>query len=196
MAIQSSLTRFRSFVHAHDELPAFQAGYLVITVIVAAMFNIGAFALLIAAHTALDVVKYREFHGSSWRKTMEGLYRENSIDVLLLLIAMVFSVYLHHTMGLAAVSGVMRGDLVIVRMIGILIPKVEILHDFLNVMAHLGAHLRGAHLRIGLGWSPLDRLCMFLLLSAVILLGMAPSILSIDPAEYLQYLSHEMIPWM
>ena len=52
-----TLASARLFAHRHDELPAFHAAYLVITVLCAALLSLGAFAALIVAHIALDYVK-------------------------------------------------------------------------------------------------------------------------------------------
>ena len=95
------LSSVRHFAHVHDDLPAFHAGYLVLTILVASLLNLGVFGLLIIAHMALDYVKYREHHGFSWRRTMEGMVRESLVDIALLGVGVVFAVYFHHTVALA-----------------------------------------------------------------------------------------------
>ncbi|MDD5041669.1 MAG: hypothetical protein PHX87_04670 [Candidatus Peribacteraceae bacterium] len=185
----------RHFAHEHDELPAFHAGYLVLTVIAAAILNLGAFALLIAAHISLDLVKYREVHHLSWERTLEGTVRENLIDIFLLLIALTFSVYLHHTIGIVAMSGIVRSDLSFARLAGVFLPKFEILHRFLEMLLHVGNHMRTLHERLGKALISGERLMLFLLTATVILLLAAPVILGIPTSAFFSTVAHEMIPW-
>lgn len=185
----------RHFAHEHDELPAFHAGYLVLSVLAAAMLNLGAFAVLIAAHVSLDIVKYREVHHLSWRGTVEGTFRESLLDMVLFVVALTFSVYLHHTIGMIAMSGVVRADLTLARVAGVFLPKFEILERFLSVFLHLGRHLRTVHERLGEAFAPGEQLFLFLLIASLILLIAAPAILGITTASFLATLGREMIPW-
>ncbi len=185
----------KDFVALHDDLPAFRAGYLVLTILVAALFNLGTFAMLIVAHISLDIVKYREHHGFSWRKTVEGIWRENLFDCTLLLIGFVFAVYFHHTVGIAGVSGLMRADITIVRGLGTLVPKAEILNDFLHVLARLWGYFRFPHLRMGLPLQAGERLLVFLFAASCLLLIIAPSVLGMEGTTYLGVLAEEGIPW-
>jgi len=185
----------RHFAHEHDELPAFHAGYLVLTVVAAAILNLGAFALLIAAHVSLDLVKYREVHHLSWKHTLEGTLRESLLDVLLFVIALTFSVYLHHTIGIIAMSGVIRADLTVARIAGIFLPKFEILHRFLTILLNIGEHMRSLHERLGKALIAGERLLIFLLISSSILLFTAPLVLGISTSSFLATLAHELIPW-
>ncbi|MDD4628478.1 MAG: hypothetical protein PHE68_03745 [Candidatus Peribacteraceae bacterium] len=193
--INLTVLTIRRFAHEHDDLPAFHAGYLVLTVLVAALFNLGAFAVLILAHVSLDIVKYREVHQCNWRRTMEGVFHENVFDVLLLAIGFVFAVYFHHTGGIAGVSGVMRADVTIFRAFGTLIPKVEILQDFLKVTLHLSAYLRFPHSQLGSGWSQGERLCLFFLSACVILLISAPFVQGMDASDFGEIIAREVAPW-
>lgn len=185
----------RHFAHEHDELPAFHAGYLVLTVLAAAILNLGAFALLIAAHVSLDLVKYREVHNLSWIQTLEGTMRESLIDAFLLLVALTFSVYLHHTIGVVAISGVVRADLTVARFAGVFLPKFEILERFLGVLLHIGKHMRSIHERLGKTFTSGERLILFLIIATSILLAAAPTILGISSSSLFATLAHELIPW-
>ncbi len=192
---QSAILTLRHFAHEHDDLPAFHAGYLVLTVVVAAVLNLGAFAMLIAAHIALDMVKYREVHHLGWGRTIEGSLRESLIDVFLLTMALTFSVYLHHTIGLVAMSGVIRADLSLARLLGVFLPKFEILHRFLEMLLHIGEHMRTLHARLGKALASGERLVLFLLVATLILLFAAPVILGIPTSVFAETVSHELIPW-
>ncbi|MDO8468354.1 MAG: hypothetical protein Q7S29_01185 [Candidatus Peribacter sp.] len=189
------LLALRHFAHEHDELPAFHAGYLVLTILAAAILNLGAFAVLIAAHISLDLVKYREVHHLSWMHTFEGTVRESLVDVFLLVMALTFSVYLHHTIGIAAMSGVLRADLTVARFTGIFLPKFEILERFLGVLLHIGRHMRTVHERLGRSLAAGEQLLVFLLIATTILFVAAPAILGISTSAFLSTVTHEMIPW-
>lgn len=190
-----TLQTLRLFAHTHDEVPAFHAGYLVLTFLVAAMFNLGTFALLILAHMALDVVKYREVHGYSWKGVVKGTVRENLIDVTLLFVGLVFAVYLHHSVvGFAIVSGYMRAEITIIRALGTIIPKLEILHHLLKIASHIQHYLDSIHPRMRKDWSQLEKVCLTSFAISVLLLVLAPSILGLDALTLTEIFREEMIP--
>jgi len=193
--IDFAVLSLRRFAHEHDDLPAFHAGYLVLTVLVAALFNLGAFGLLILAHVSLDIVKYREVHQYDWRRTAEGIFHENIVDVLLLAIGFVFAVYFHGTAGVAGVSGVIRADETIVRAFGTLIPKVEIFQDFLKVLLHFTSYLRFTHVQMGYGWTQGEKLCLFFLAACILLILAAPYVLGLNAADFNGIIAREVIPW-
>ncbi|MDD5623734.1 MAG: hypothetical protein PHI23_03420 [Candidatus Peribacteraceae bacterium] len=190
-----ALNGLRHFCHEHDDLPAFHAGYLVLTVIVAALLNMGAFAVLILAHMSLDFVKYRDFHGYTWRETLSGIFHENIVDIALLSIGVVFGVYLGHGVGIAGVSGLLRAEGTILEGLGTLIPKVEILHRFLMDVCHLSSYLRSPHPGIGKGWSAAEKFCIFLTVACVILLVFAGPFLAVNGQEFSPHLAEQMLPW-
>lgn len=189
------LLALRHFAHAHDDLPAFHAGYLVLTVLAAAILNLGAFAVLIAAHVSLDLIKYRELHRLSWMRTLEGTFRENLIDIFLLVVALTFSVYLHHTIGIVALSGVVRADLTVARVAGVFLPKFEILNRFLAMLLHIGEHMRTLHARLSKSLASGEQLLLFLLAATLILLLGSPAILGISASAFFETLARELIPW-
>lgn len=191
----SFLSTVRTFAHEHDDLPAFRLGYLAVSIIVAMILNVGAFALVITAHAALDCVKYREFHGLTWRKTLKGIVHENLFDVTLLMIALCFGIYFHHTAGLFVMSGVVRADLEAIRILGIVVPKFEIAEEFCKVICHLWAHLRTPHLRIELPWSAGERMQFIFITACFILLIAAPVTLHLTGQTYAGIVADELIPW-
>lgn len=191
----SLILTLRHFAREHDELPAFHAGYLVLTVIAAAMLNLGTFALLIVAHIALDIVKYRDVHHMSWRHTWEGTIRESLLDLLLFFTALTLSVYLHHSAGIIAMSGVVRADLTVARFIGVFLPKFEILHRFLSILLNIGEHMRSLHEQLGKALVAGERLIIFLLVATLVLLCTAPAVLGISASAFYATLASELIPW-
>jgi len=184
------------FAHKHDDLPAFHAGYLVLTLLAAAMFNLGVFGFLILGHMALDYVKYREYHGYGWKLTFEGMIRESVMDIALLSIGLVFSVYLHHSIAFPGISGVMRAELTIVRLFGTIIPKIKILHNFLKVVAHIRHYLDHAHPHLRQHWSTLDRVCFWTIGFCVLLLAIAAPILHVEYITIGEIMREELLPWI
>lgn len=190
----SAIEAFRSFAHAHDELPAFRAAYIALAFLVAALLNLGAFAVLIAAHMMLDVFKYRDVHRLSWKLTVEGVLRESLVDVTLLVVGIVFAVYLHHSVWIASVSGLMRAELTVLRAMGMLLPKAKILHDVLMVMAHIHYYLEQVHPKLRKGWSQLEVLCLHFLVIALLLLTFAAPLMGVHWEFVRDVLLDEMVP--
>jgi hypothetical protein len=194
--MHSLLSSLRTFAHYHDDFPAFHAGYLVLTFLIAAMFNMGAFALLVLAHMALDIVKYREVHRYSWMGVAQGVIRESLVDITLLFVGFVFAVYLHHSVsGIASLSGLMRAEVTIIRALGTIIPKLKILHHILKVIAHIHHYIETVHPHINKELTSLERACVILLMCTGLLLIIAPWILELNVEMMLQIVKDELIPW-
>lgn len=191
----AAFTSIRTFAHEHDDLPAFHAAYLVLAFLSAGLFNLGAFGLLVIAHMSLDIVKYRERHAYSWRDTLDGVMRESLVDITLLSVGLVFSVYLHHTVGVASVAGLMRAELSVLRTLAVLLPKLKILHHFLKVVAHLHHYLEQVHPRHRKEYSTLDYLCFYFIGLAVFLLIFAAPIMHVEWETVGTVLADELIPW-
>ena len=185
----------RRFAHQHDEMPAFHAGYLVITFLVAALFNVGAFALLIGAHMSLDYVKYSEVHGFGMKKTVQGMFFESLVDIMLFAVGLLFTVYFHHATGIIAVSGLLRASESIVAAVGTLIPKLEILHHVYVDFFHVKRHMARIPEELSSGLTVADMICLLLTIVAGILIVIAPSILTLDGSTFLNILSDALIPW-
>ncbi len=195
MHTDSLIASVRHFAHEHDDLPAFHAGYLLIAVICAALLNLGAFALLVIAHMALDTVKYRERHGHSWAATFDGVIHESLVDITLLLVGVVFSVYLHRTIGIVSLAGLLHAELSVIRSGVLLVPKLKILHDFFKIISHIRQYLDILHPRHLRGWSGLDHLCMVFCTVSVLLLVFAAPIMSVDCLTVQNAILEEVIPW-
>lgn len=190
------LTGFRMFARQHDGLPAFHAAYLVLTILVATLFNLGTFGLLILAHMVLDTVKYREVHRMNWPETVRATFRENLFDHTLFILGFLIAVYLHHSLpGIAGVSGLLRSEITIARGLGTLLPKAEILQRFLHVIFHLRHHLTQNETPIGERYTPTERFSVVLIGCGALLLLLAPLILHVDGAQLLRIVQEELIPW-
>lgn len=190
-----SLTHVRTFAHHHDELPAFHAGYLVFSFLVASLFSMGAFAMLVLIHMGLDVVKYREYHHLPWKEVLEGVIRESLLDITLVFVGLVFAVYLHHSLiGVAGLSGILRAEVTITRALGTILPKLKILEDFLKVVVHIHHYMQSIHPMMRRGLSSMEFFSVFCLITCALLLLIAPSLLATDIATVTRILIEEMTP--
>ncbi|TSC59396.1 MAG: hypothetical protein Greene041662_507 [Candidatus Peregrinibacteria bacterium Greene0416_62] len=191
-----TLASARIFAHRHDELPAFHAAYLVITILSAALLSLGAFGALIVAHMALDYVKYRDKYHFTMRRTMEGMIRESLFDIALLLIALTFTVYFHHTMAVASVSGLLRSELTLVRALGTVVPKFLILNESLKVWVHVRNYLEHPHPRIGKAWTLTERLAIMTVITGILALVLAAPLLHTDPHTIATIIGEELMIWV
>lgn len=187
--------QFKRFAHHHDEMPAFHAGYLVITFLFAAMFNLGVFAILMIAHMSLDYVKYREVQGFSVAKTFQGIFFESLIDLMLFAIALVFGVYLHHFTGLIAISGLLRAEQTIIRTLGMIIPKLDIIHHLYVDFFDMKNHMNSIPEELMKGWTLTDKICMAFMIIGFGLVALAPQILGLSSDTYIKILSDLLVPW-
>lgn len=185
----------RNFAHSHDDIPAFHAGYLILAILFAALFNLGAFLLLIVAHMSLDLVKYRERHGFSWVKTGEGILRESLNDITLLSIGLALSVYLHHHIGISTISGLLHLHVSIIRSLILLVPKFQILRHFLTVVLHLRRYIQDLHPGMSRGWSGPEQCCFAMIGITLTLVVFAAPLMHVPWSLVGDILAEELIPW-
>lgn len=192
--ISSTLCRFRSFAHEHDDIPAFHAAYLVATFLAAAVFNLGFFLVLILGHMALDFFKYREVHGFSLLRTMRAIVLESIVDIALFLLALSFEVYLSHTFLLAGLSGIVRSELTIIEAVGTLLPKVHILEHMAVIAIDVHGYLHAVHPGVS---TPLSRIQKVSIVLAIICAGLLVASFFIydgDLSHLLDVYRHELVP--
>ncbi len=137
--------RFRTFAHEHDDIPAFHAAYLVGTLLVAAIFHLGFFAILIVMHMCLDYVKYRDYFRYDLRTTFKAMMLESLVDIACFMVALTFSVYLSTSYLLVATSGFLRSGLTVLRAFGTILPKIHILESVVLKFANMHAYLYTPH---------------------------------------------------
>ena len=195
MHTNSAKRGWNLFIHTHDEYPAFHAGFLVLTLLIAALFNLGMFALLIAVHMGLDYVKYTERHRLSSRKAMIGVLSESIIDITLLMVGLVFAVYLHHSAGLIAASGLLRAGGYAARGLGIVVPKLEVLYHFTDTLMNPQEHMDHFDEEIRARWTMAMTIATCAIASCIALLAIAPGILAIDTMETVGIIVNQMTPW-
>ena len=185
----------RNFAYSHDDLPAFHASYFVLTFTLAILLNLGAFGVLVLAHMALDIVKYRGYMHCSWRETLEGTVRESLIDVTLLAVGFVFSVYLHHSLSIGSISVLLRTEFAFIRSIAMLAPKIKILHHTLKIISHIHHYLQQAHPHFRKGWTGIDVFCFAVIGVCGVLLVQAPYILQVPSSAVEALLLDQVLPW-
>lgn len=194
--LRFGLARLSSLARSHDDLPAFNATYWLLTLLAAMLFNAGAFLLLIAGHMALDVFKYREIHGRRSVKVLEGVVRENLIDVSVVALGVAFSVYCHTTLPIfAGMQGLLRTEIAVVNALVQLTTKTHVLHGILTIIADLHQYLAKVHPRMGKGLSPVDAVAVIALAVSIALILASPWILGLDTDHVLRIASDIFIPW-
>ncbi|MDD3897230.1 MAG: hypothetical protein PHU04_05355 [Candidatus Peribacteraceae bacterium] len=195
MTAHTTFSHFRALAHEHDSLPAFHAAYLVLILLAAAFFSLGFFALLILGHMSLDLVKYRDFHGFSWRQTCAAAFHENLMDVALLCIALVFSVYLHHSVGLIGVSGLLRTGATFLWAAGTIGPKFAILENALRMVARFQYYLDQIQPQALRGWRTADYVYASCIVLSFFLLLAAPYMTGAEPGVIRMVVLWELTPW-
>lgn len=193
--MSTAFATIRHFAYTHDEIPAFHASYVVLTFLMAVLFNLGAFAVLVVLHMILDVWKYKGHQQLSWKDTGEGVIRESLMDVTLLAIGFVFSVYLHHAVSLGSVSTLLRAEFGIIRSVALFVPKVKILHNFLKMIAHIHHYMMQTHPHLRTGWSGVDKFCFFVIGMSCLLLSLAAEIMHVPQSTVTDILLRETLPW-
>jgi hypothetical protein len=171
--MQTVLHHIRIFAHEHDDIPAFHAAYLVGTFLAAAIFNLGFFLVLIAAHMCLDIIKYRDLHGFGWLLTARAVIYENIVDIALFLLALTFAVYLHHTFAVIAVSGLVRSEFTIIRGLGTILPKMGIVEHTFGILLNFHAYLYSLHPDLKQPIARVHRWSSITVIICLILLGLA-----------------------
>ena len=182
----------RTFAGRHDDIPAFHAVVIAVTVIAAALFNIGAFLLLIVAHATLDIVKYREVHGMGWRKTLFATFREGLLDLFFLTLALAFALNLHHGERVFALSTAMRVEEVLLRFCGMGLARLEVMVHGIWVFSNVRQHI--LDLRTGTGrWKLRETVMLLGLIASVAFVASAP--LFMEASAVAKVFSQQLIPW-
>lgn len=194
--LRSGFSRLSTLVRSHDDLPAFNAAYWLLTLLAAMLFNAGAFMLLIVGHMVLDVYKYRDIHGKNWRKVAEGVVRESLIDVSVVSLGVAFAVYCHTALPLiAGLRGIVRTEIAILNGLVQVIAKTHVLHGFLTILADVHTYLEKAHPRMGKRLSFVEVVCVLGLIASVTLTIAAPWILNLDFGQAVHIAEDIFLPW-
>lgn len=184
-----------TFARAHDDLPAFHAGYIVLVILAAFLFNLGVFAGLIAVHVALDLLKERESHGFRWGRALRAAGRENLLDVAFLLVGLAAAIYLQRLAGIVAIDGLLRAETELLRLLSVTLPKVGILRRFLRRTAAFHRHFQELRVQANRNMRAFERLLLLLCAASLILLLASPWLLHADGATVLRMFAEQLAPW-
>lgn len=194
--LRGSFSSISSLARDHDDLPAFNAAYWVLTFLAAMLFNAGAFLILIVGRMALDVYKYRAVHGKKWKKVAEGVARGNMLDVSLLALAVAVGVYCHSALPLiAGLRGLVRTELAVLNAVVQIAVKMHVLRGFMAAIARGRDYLGQSHSRMGKKLSTLEIASLVGLAASFAFLAIAPWTLSLDASEINRMASDTLVPW-
>lgn len=126
------MSAMRSFLHRFDDLPAFHAAVIVLTMLAAMLMSTGVFVLILAVRIFLDVARgivhaSENLPSSLLRSTMHHAW-----DLSLVGLALAFSSSEPLISMLFPVGSLARGMAVLIRGFGMVLPRAGILrHSFL-----------------------------------------------------------------
>lgn len=187
--------QLRHLAHQHDDIPAFHAGYLVLSILFAALFNIGAFALLVLAHMTLDVIKYRDVHDMKGWKVAEAVLRESIADLMLLTVGLASVFYLHTTFGVMAFNVFFRAEETIIRALTVFLPKLEVFHHIIPVFCHVHLHLASVERSFYGKWLTWEVCCGVAAFISFVFILFVPFLLGISQETFVHLLEEELVPW-
>lgn len=178
------------------DLPAVHATYVIVALIVAGLFNLGVFGVLLLGHLGLDVWKYwTQFHLRG-RKFFEAILRENLLDCMLFFLALTTALYLNQSLPhIAALSAAGRTHVVLLRGLAVLLPKFTILHRTLRVLLNLHAWKMHKPVHFHASFTLSECTYLSALGIAIVLFALAPTILGMDPAPVIKMLGGILVPW-
>ena len=190
--MHSILQHSRSFARRHDDIPAFHAASIALTLLAAALFNVGAFAVLIVAHAALDIIKYRDVHGMPWLRTLSAIFREGLLDLFFLSVALCFALTLHHGQSVFALSGAIRMEEVLLRVFGMGLARLEVLMHSMWIFSNIRQHLVDVRDATGAWrWTELLVCCGFI--GSVSIIAASPLVMGSNAV--ITVLTDQLVPW-
>ncbi|TSC57676.1 MAG: hypothetical protein Greene041619_1011 [Candidatus Peregrinibacteria bacterium Greene0416_19] len=186
----------RAFAAEHDDLPAFHAGFLVLSFFVAILLNLGAFAFVILVHMALDLVFFRDVQLLSWSRALRAVTRENLPDIALFLAGLTVAILLHERTGIVALgAGLMRSGMEVARGLLLLLPKLAILRHLRSTLQDVSRHLAESRRSANRPWGKVELAWAFIAALASVTLAIAPILLPFRMEGVAAILADELIPW-
>ena len=173
-------------------MPAAKAAHIVAIVLAAALLNLGAFAILILLHMVLDLLKHRELYELKSAKALHATWRDNIVDVALLLISVRVALYLHRAGGVVAVSGLIRADMFLIQGLAIFLPKAEILCRGIHVISDVRRRVTTS---APVQWAFTHTLARTALIGCIVLLLIAPIVLKFRTESLAAFVDTELVPW-
>lgn len=183
----------KQFAHRHDDIPAFHVSFALLTFISAAMLSLGWFAVLIIIHMVLDVAKYREVHGFTWRETINATLHESLLELMFFSMALLISVYFHSSTGFLNISGMLRAEATLIYITGVVVPKFIIMEQVLKALTHISHYLhrlkpnaKRANLTVP------EKIYASFIVCSVVLLMAAPYVTNTPPEVINHVIFHEL----
>ena len=190
--MQTLLLSVRSFARRHDDLPAFHAAAIVLAFVIASLCTTGLFLLAVTAHACLDLVKFHDGHGLSWRASAVQALRSNVVTFTLLLTALTASLYLHPSFGMiAGFSGIALAQGSVLRALAMSLPKYFALQQMTERVGSLWNWIDAEEPR---AFGPCERSYLALAVTMLFLLMAAPVLLDIPLNVYALVLRIELTP--
>lgn len=174
-------------------MPAFRAGYLATVVLIAALLNLGVFAILIGFLVVMDLYKYRALRGYSWHLALRGTLRENLLDLFLFSVALFATLAFHHGQGIILVSGLMRYQESLLKGLTVTVAKTLILFHVVRAFGDLSLPALPKSV-VSRGWSAWET-AGFLTLCSALLIPAALLLLPPDVSHLHATLGDVLLPW-
>ncbi len=177
----SVAARVRAFIDGHDRLPAFYVAYLVLTLCAAFFLNLGAFAVVVCLHVALDVLKFRwQARRGAWIPLLAA-FHENLIECTLFAVALAFSVYVHHMVGIVGMSGVLRAEASLLGFVLFLAKSSDLFEGSLKIIAETLHFVERVRPDAHRGFTFCDRFYVATIAACALLLAFAPQFTGAEP---------------
>lgn len=186
---------FQSLVRAHDDLPAFHAGYVVLVVLAAFLFNLGFFAALVALSIALDLQQRRASSRFRFARGARLSAREHLPDIGLLLAGLVAAVYLGSIADAASIAGALRTGLELTALLSVAAPKLLLLRRFLRRWMPFHRRFEEPRAALPRRLRATERAILFACVLGAALLTGARVMLPIDTATLVRLYAEQLVPW-
>lgn len=133
-------THLLRIAHHHDEWPMFRIWFSVTTVVASIVLNLGVFAMLVALHMALDVIKYRTKHHLSWHWVAVETFRESLIDVFFIVLGLLLAVAFHHAVAIGGLGKLAELEVLLLNLILRVGPRIKIAEHILEILLYWKHH--------------------------------------------------------
>ena len=126
--------------HEHDEWPLFRIWFSVMTVIASIVLNMGVFAVLVALHMALDVIKYRTKHSLPWYWVGVETLRESLLDLFFIALGLLLAIAFHHAVAVAGVGKPAELGILFLSLLLRWGPRIKIAEHLLEIVLYWKHH--------------------------------------------------------
>lgn len=179
--------------HNHDEWPMFRLWFAVTTVAASIILNLGIFALLVAAHALLDVIKYHTKHGLPWRWTVIETLRESLVDIFFITLGLLLGIAFHFSVAIGGLGRLAELEVILLNLLLRVGPRLKIAEHILEIVLYWKHHFEEpfrphAPLSRGERW-----LCAATFLAAVAIV-LTPLVTSVTWNDAVSVMQRELTP--